>query len=177
MLSSLDIARKEDTEFFERIFFEAFPQIERRPLDVLFDLYKNNPHFEVELAKEKDKNIGLFCYWDLDEFIFGEYLAIDSTLRNGGYGKLILEEFLSKISKPLVAEVELPETEMAQRRIGFYKRLGFNVWEGIDYLQPPYYKGAPYLPMILISHGNIDVDKNKEEITSRIHTNVYGIIG
>ena len=55
------------------------------------------------------------------------------------------DDFLE--SKGLSNEVNIrifcyePEDEMAVRRIGFYRRNGFHLWDNVPYLQPSYGEG------------------------------------
>ena len=51
--------------------------------------------------------------------------AVDPAQRNGGHGKNVLNHLCQLLQHPIVLEVEMPEEEMAQRRINFYKRQGF----------------------------------------------------
>lgn len=175
ILEHLDVGNTEDVDFLEKVFLNSFPRKERRPIDVLFHLYKTNPHFTIDIAKFEEKTVGFLCYWDLDTFIYGEYFAIAPNFRNGGYGKVVFQEFINSIQKPIIIEVELPETDLATRRIGFYQRLGFTAWEKIQYKQPPYYKGGPYVPLMLMSKGDIDVEKDIYKIVDTLYSAVYDV--
>ncbi len=61
---------------------------------------------------------------DNGRFYYIEHFAIDPSLRNGGYGKRVLEvdELKKQLKGPIVLEVEEPNDEMSTRRIHFYKR-------------------------------------------------------
>ena len=76
------------------------------------------------------------------------------------------------IEKPIVLEVERPIEEMAERRINFYKRQGFNLWEN-DYHQPPYRKGDDFLPMNLMVYGDLSAEKDYEQVKNKIHKEIY----
>ena len=78
------------------------------------------------------------------------------------------------LKRPIVLEVERPIEEMAKRRISFYQRQGFTLWEK-DYSQPPYKPGDDFLPMYLMVHGELDCEKDFETIKKRIHKEVYGV--
>ncbi len=71
-------------------------------------------------------------------------------------------------------EVERPLEEMAKRRINFYQRHGFTLWEN-DYYQPPYKPGDDYLPMYLMVHGELNAQKDFEEVKHRLYTEVYKV--
>lgn len=174
-LKDLDVTNKEEVDFLIRVYMEAFPLSERRPLERVFELYKDNPHFTIDLTVHEEKAVGFLCYWDLGEFIFAEYLAIDPNLRNGGLGKKVVDEFLATITKPVILEVELPTTILSERRIGFYQRIGFKIWENIQYQQPAYHAETQPVPMKLMSLGEIDVEKDISKIRSKLYSAVYDI--
>jgi hypothetical protein len=69
----------------------------------------------------------------------------------------MMEYVFKAVNNNVLIEVELPETEMARRRIGFYKRLGFCPHHDIEYIQPPYSDGLSPLPLMLMTHGNVDM--------------------
>ena len=124
---------------------------------------------------EENRPIGFFTYWDFDTFYYAEHFAIDPTLRNGGYGKQVLNLLCDSLPRPIVLEVEMPKEEMSKRRIGFYQRQGFILWQH-DYQQPPYKPGDSYLPMLLMVYGDLDCEKDFEAIKRRIYREVYNVI-
>ena len=65
---------------------------------------------------------------------------------------------------------------MAKRRISFYQRQGFTLWEK-NYCQPPYKPGDDFLPMYLMVYGELNCEKDFETIEKKIHTEVYGVKG
>ena len=75
---------------------------------------------------------------------------------------------------PIVLEVERPVEEMAKRRICFYERQGFTLWKN-DYYQPPYKPGDDFLPMYLMVYGDLNPEKDYEDIRHKLHTVVYGV--
>lgn len=68
-----------------------------------------------------DKIINYFCYWNFDDFIFGEHFAILKPLRDKGLGTAFLKFFVENIDKTIIIEVERPFDEDSKRRINFYK--------------------------------------------------------
>lgn len=159
--------------FVEALLHTAFPREERRDSVQQRDYSDNNPLFFNNIILEADKPIGMISYWKLEGFFYIEHFAIDPNLRNGGYGKLVLEAIKEKLQSPIVLEVEEPTDEMSTRRIHFYQRLGFILHEN-PYMQPPYRKGDSGLPMHLMSYGNIDMTKDFEKVKNSIYKEVYG---
>ncbi|WP_406656369.1 GNAT family N-acetyltransferase [Methanolobus sp. ZRKC2] len=133
-----------------QLYEEAFPPDEKRSPDVQKKLLQRKEyHFEVVTVK--DGFAGFILWWDFAELCFIEHIATLSELRGQGIGKEILENFIQQHPKTILLEVELPNSEINQRRIAFYQRLGFhfNDWE---YVQPPLYEGGKEVELRLMSY-------------------------
>ncbi len=172
----LSLIRIKDTASHEYIFSEkllctAFPRNEYRDLHLQQYNTRNEEKFHLLVAIENNKPVGFISYWQFDAFCYIEHFATDPELRNKGYGKAIMQEVLKELSS-VVLEVEMPDNELSKRRIGFYKRMGFELCKK-SYAQPPYRKGDDRLPMMLMS-CNCNMEKNFEKITQQIHHKVYG---
>lgn len=161
-------------EYMERLLTASFPENEYRTLSQLRKLTDADNAFVNQIVQDDNQLIGLLTAWDFGDFIYLEHFATDPTQRNKGYGKRILETWCSQTSKPLVLEVEEPIEEMAKRRIGFYQRNGFTLWEK-PYQQPPYKSGDSYLPMRLMVRGNLNCEQDYERIKNKIYQEVYGV--
>lgn len=159
--------------FVEELMHTAFPPEERRDDPQQREYSDHNPLFYNNIILEEDKPIGLISYWNMDDFFYIEHFAIDPNLRNGGYGKRVLEAIKEKLQGPIVLEVEKPTDEMSTRRINFYQRLEFTLHEK-PYRQPPYRQGDSGLPMLLMTYGNIDMDKDFEKVRNILYKEVYG---
>lgn len=159
--------------FVEQLMHTAFPPEERRDVVQQREYSDNNPLFYNNIILENENPIGMISYWNMGDFYYIEHFAIDPTLRNGGYGKRVLEAIKEKLQAPIVLEVEEPTDEMSTRRINFYERLEF-VLNQKPYRQPPYRKGDSGLPMFLMSYGDIDMEKDFEKIKNTLYKEVYG---
>lgn len=128
----------------------SFPSDEYRPYEeqkALFD----NPIYAV-FAQYDGKALAAFiAAWEFEEFVFLEHFAVEPSKRNGGLGGAFLTEVVEQFQKPVCLEVELPDTELAARRIRFYERKQF-VLNGYDYFQPPISKGRNPLPLRVMSY-------------------------
>ena len=140
--------------FVEKLMHTAFPQEERRDTVQQREYSDNNPRFCNNIILENGNSIG--------DFYYIEHFAIDPSLRNGGYGKRVLEMIKKQLKGPIVLEVEEPNDEMSTRRIHFYKRLEFTLHKK-PYIQPPYRKGDSGLPMLLMTYGDIDMESDFEK--------------
>ena len=161
--------------FMEELMVQSFPPEEYRPLEQLRLYTDTKPAFYNNIVLESDDTpVGFFTYWDFGTFCYGEHFAIDPARRNGGQGKRALEELCRQVyPRPIVLEVEMPVEEMSRRRIGFYQRQGFTLWDK-PYQQPPYKPGDGFLPMRLMAYGDIDPETAFDTVRACIHREVYG---
>lgn len=157
------------------LYESAFPPDERRRSEEFLRLVEEEPLFQLDIfVNERDEFVGFFTKWVWDDFRYGEHFAVSPEFRGGGYGREILEEEFRDDNRPLLLEVELPENEMARRRIGFYQRNGFRLWEEIPYVQPSYSPGLASLEMKLMTRGDIELTADDERIR-RFRRCVYGV--
>lgn len=159
--------------FQEELLVNSFPKEERRELALQREFTDSNPLFVNNILLDNDEPIGIISYWDFNGFIYAEHFAIHPSKRNGGYGQETLELLKRNLQRPLVLEVDLPQSEASKRRIQFYQRQGFLLWWGKEYLQPPYRKGDNYLPMRLMVSGDLKPERDFERIKSTIYKHVY----
>lgn len=160
--------------YMEQLLTASFPSDEYRSLEELRKYTDTKSHFYNNIIFYHDTPIGFITYWDFDSFYYVEHFAIDPAQRNGGHGKNVLNHLSQLLNHPIILEVEAPEEEMAIRRINFYKRQGFSLWEK-PYLQPPYKPGDNYLPMLLMAQGNLQCERDFDRIKGRIYQEVYNI--
>lgn len=153
---------------------DAFPPEERRPMPQQRTYADHNPLFHPHAVMENGTFAGLLNYWTLQGFIYIEHLATCPSLRGGGLGKRILQQLIAQTTVPIVLEVEPPTNEISVRRIGFYKRCGFTLWEQQNYMQPAYADDLPSIPLLLMVYGDLDEQKDFAHICREIHTKVYG---
>ncbi len=154
--------------FVEKLMHTAFPQEERRDTVQQREYSDNNPRFCNNIILENGNSIGMISYWTMGDFYYIEHFAIDPSLRNGGYGKRVLEMIKKQLKGPIVLEVEEPNDEMSTRRIHFYKRLEFTLHKK-PYIQPPYRKGDSGLPMLLMTYGDIDMESDFEKVKKTLY--------
>lgn len=131
---------------------------------------------------DKCRPVGLLGIWHLPDFDYGEYFAIDPALRGQGTGQRALAMWLAQLDRPALIEVEPSvdpatgrEDPTARRRIEFYTRNGFRLWDGIDYIQPTYHYNGVVVPMKLMTYGQIDLAAQWERIRVPFFREVYGV--
>lgn len=160
-----------------RSLYEAsFPSDERRDFSEFLRLMKDDAApFHVVALSVSGSFAGFITYWEWQDFRYFEHFAIEVTMRNGGIGFRALQAVVGASPLPVVLEVELPDTEMARRRILFYERCGFRLWDNIDYMQPSYGTGKNAMPLRLMTCGNMSFAGPDDEKILRIKKVVYGV--
>ena len=160
-----------DLAAIEQVYRTSFPPEEQRPWEKI--VAPDVPGRPLLQGIYADGVIaGLVTTWVFPGFTYVEHLAVSPAIRGGGTGAAVLE-ILKKTTgeSPLLLEVE-PESDsdpMPARRIGFYRRNGFEIID-YPYMQPPYAAGLPWLELRLMSTGPLDPSQ-----ASRIlHHEVYG---
>lgn len=161
-------------DYMEKLLTTSFPVDEYRDLQELREYTDTHPAFYCNIILDDTTPVGLVTYWDLGKFYYIEHFAIDPDQRNGGYGRKLLDYLAGLLKKPIVLEVEHPTEEMAQRRINFYQRQGYALWNN-EYFQPPYKAGFNELPMYLMVYGDLNPDTDFEMIKTQLHRIVYNI--
>lgn len=164
-----------DRSYFEKVYQimeEAFPLSERRVKEeqlALFDL----PCYEMYGWFIDGELSAFLAAWNLGSICFGEHLATSRDKRNLGLGKQLLQAYEAMSAVPIVLEVELPETELAKRRIQFYERLGFHLYPNLPYLQPSFHKDLSPLPLHLMMNGPVISYDQLLDIAKLIYKEIY----
>lgn len=160
--------------YMEQLMTGSFPSGEYRALEELRAYTDTKANFHNHIIFQDDTPVGFIAYWDFGHFFYVEHFAIDPAQRNGGHGKNVLNHLLQVLEYPIILEVEEPIEEMARRRINFYQRHGFSLWEK-TYQQPPYKSGDHFLPMLLMVHGDLQCEKDFDSIKEHIYREVYNV--
>ena len=161
--------------YMEQLITISFPTEEYRPLEDLRTHTDTKTNFHNNIIFHHDIPVGFITYWDFGHFYYVEHFAIDPSQRNGGHGKNVLNHLFELLNHPIILEVEAPTEEMAERRINFYKRHGFKLWEDSPYSQPPYRINDEYLPMLLMAFGDLDSERDFETVKGHIYREVYNV--
>lgn len=157
----------------ENLINTSFPPAERRTTEAQRHLTDRNPYFRPHYIIDEGKFIGFVNYWQFEDFTYIEHLATDPALRGGGYGGRVLDMLRQSTDSPIVLEVEHPENEIAQRRINFYCRHGYTLWNEREYIQPPYAEGRPWLPLLLMVNGPLDEKTDFDHVRTTLYREVY----
>lgn len=175
ILRKVSLENKSDLEFVEKLYIESFPANERRSVLKMHHLIESKEIFDVFVLVDRhtDSRVGFITLWRFDYFIYLEHFAISPDQRNGGYGAKSMKTLIDDVKLPLLAEIELPSaSDFALRRLGFYKKMGFRLWD-IPYEQPPYEDGYSPIPMLLMTYGALNLEEKGESVLNQLYTDVY----
>lgn len=159
-------------EQYVALYEATFPANERR--DTQQWLQMDNPSFQRQIVLYDNAFAGFITLWHFAGFVYVEHFAVLPALRGLRIGATVLEYLQQTIDKPLVLEVETPDNEMAQRRIGFYQRAGFTLFPQA-YQQPPYKPSFGWTPMMIMATRLAPTDECFNHIAAQLHKEVYGV--
>ncbi|MCI5751007.1 MAG: GNAT family N-acetyltransferase [Oscillospiraceae bacterium] len=169
--------QKLDINDFDRVYSlmeKSFPTDERRPYSKQKALL-DDPLYSIYGVKSDSGDITAFItVWQFESFAYVEHFAVDPDCRGSGIGSAVLKEIVSELSCLVCLEVELPETDMAKRRIAFYERNGF-VTNDYPYIQPPYSEEQSPLPLIIMTSGRTVSEDEFKEMKGLLYKNVYKV--
>lgn len=169
--------KKLDVSWFDQIYpimEEAFPYAERRTKEEQRALFERK-EYEVYGYFLDGELCAFLAAWDLGIIRFGEHLATSADKRNSGVGKKLFQAYEAMSDVPIVFEVELPQEEMAKRRIGFYERMGYHYYGDVEYYQGTFHGEQAQLPLRLMMNQSQCSKKELETIIDVIYETVYGI--
>ena len=173
--STLETLQVKDFDKVYSIMEESFPIDERRTYEEQKELLNNKLYSIYILSDIENDNIKAFiAIWQFDDFAFIEHFAVSSSYRNGGIGAFILQEVKKLLSCMICLEVELPEEEMAKRRIGFYERNGF-YYNEYEYMQPAISKDRNEIPLRIMTTGGKVTEDRFNEMKDILYQYVYGV--
>jgi ribosomal protein S18 acetylase RimI-like enzyme len=111
------------------LYESAFPPEERieLPTDTLRHFVKSNSAMHFFAVYTDTELAGFYIYWLLPHGCYLHFLATFPHLRGQKIGSWVLETLSTSVEGPLFVEAEFPVNELAERRLNFYKRHGFDV--------------------------------------------------
>jgi len=166
------------SEAFDQIFSimeRSFPADEYRTYEEQKELLlEPGYHIYVCMQNGPDhgKIVAFMAVWRFADFTYIEHLASDPAVRGQGLGSAILQEAGRLFENQICLEVELPDTDLAKRRIAFYQRNGFCL-NSYPYIQPPISKGKQPLPLLIMTSGACITEERFQKIREELYREVY----
>lgn len=158
----------------KRLYERSFPADERRPQASL-DSGIASENIDLWLIQADGADIGFITVHALPSGVsYIEHLAVDDSMRGAGIGSAAMSLLAAVSPGPMVLEAEpAGSSPMAARRIGFYRRLGFDLREEYQYVQPAYAPGLGTPELKLMTRG-IAADSDIHTLATEIRREVYG---
>lgn len=173
-MNSLHLAHAKDFEQIYAIMEASFPPDERRTYAAQRALM-DRPNYRVYMLPGNGGIAAFISLWQFEDFAFIEHLATCEACRNQGLGAEILRQIKGLLPCPLCLEAELPETEIAIRRLAFYERNGFCA-NDYPYIQPPYGEDKSPVPLVFLTSGCTVSQARFETMKAAINREVYGVL-
>ena len=172
-MSNLRVAKTEESEQRLSLVEHRGPPDESSPSEGQNFLW-NHPKYTVYVIPDDESDCikAFITVWKFEDFAFIEHFAVNPFYRNQGLGSLILHEILNLLQCQICLEVELPKTDFAKRRIGFYERNGFFI-NHYPYAQPPYTREKQPVPLLMMTSGNCVSKDRFDSIKETIFKEVY----
>lgn len=171
----LQILTANDFDALYALLEQSFPSEEYRDFDKQKALFQNEKYAAYGILDEESKQLkALVSLWNFESFVYIEHFAVNATYRNQGLGAKILSSLKEKFTCQLCLEVELPETEMAKRRIAFYERNGFS-YNTYPYVQPPYSLEKSSVPLRFMTTNGTISQEQFELIKTSLYKEVYNV--
>ena len=171
MLKILEIS---DFDQMYHLMESSFPRDEHRPYTAQKSLF-DEPAYRVYAHYDKTHVLLAFlAVWDFDSFVFIEHFGVKEECRNSGLGSRLLQELASLLNKPLCLEAELPDHELARRRICFYQRNGF-FQNSYPYHQPALAADQSPVPLCIMSFPAPITQQRFISLRNTLYQKVYKV--
>ena len=134
-----------------QLYEAAFPLAERRNLEQHAAAMRDEA-FRVLHLSDESGFVGLLSYWQWDQLVYVEHLAITPSRRGQGMGHCVLA-LLDDVRA--ILEIEPVVDTVTTRRLAFYESCGFTKLPQ-SHMQLAYQAGQPDVPLWLLSRPEMD---------------------
>jgi ribosomal protein S18 acetylase RimI-like enzyme len=140
----ISIENSDKWKIVESLYLKSFPANERQSIEKIIDRIEKGK-IELIIVYHQDEAIGFALIWRVKNLksIYLEYIAVEEDYQNRGIGKELIKFLMNQLvpSEKIIAEIEdFLLGENKQQRLSrylFYKNLGFEKIDRVDYFLPP----------------------------------------
>lgn len=113
---------------FEEIYSKSFPVYEQRSCEQQLYAFSNERYNLFCLINEDENILNSFVsFWEFDEYVYVEHLAVNERLRGNNIGTATLKLFNDEVRKTVILEIDPVIDEVSAKRLQFYQKLGFEL--------------------------------------------------
>jgi len=171
-----------------KLYMNSFPAVERRPIEKLNEMVKNDEKYHLYIVKEDNSIIGfaLVCELPDEKVSLLDYMVINDSFQRKGIGSKLLQYCIDSMQSKnflgLLLEIQLEdvndldEQKIRKDRIHFYKKFGVKTFENVEYYIPPQSGNiAEKLHLMIIPFNEIGdfSKKSVEDIVRKMHLEIY----
>jgi len=171
-----------------KLYMNSFPAVERRPIEKLNEMVKNDEKYHLYIVKENNSIIGfaLVCELPDEKVSLLDYMVINDSFQRKGIGSKLLQYCIDSMQSKnflgLLLEIQLEdvndldEQKIRKDRIHFYKKFGAKTFENVEYYIPPQSGNiAEKLHLMIIPFNELDdfSKKSVENIVRKMHLEIY----
>lgn len=111
---------------FSSIYSVSFPVYEQRNTCQQNEAFRN-PHYHLATLIENEEVASFISYWEFDDYIYIEHLAVNQKLRGKNIGSITLNDFAKTTKKTIILEIDPLIDDISEKRLHFYEKLGYKV--------------------------------------------------
>jgi len=171
-----------------KLYMNSFSAVERRPIEKLNEMVKNDEKYHLYLVKEDNLTIGfaLVCELPDEKVSLLDYMVINDSFQRKGIGSKLLQYCIDSMQSKnflgLLLEIQLEdvrdsdERKIRKDRIRFYKKFGAKTFENVEYYIPPQSGNiAEKLHLMIIPFNKLDSfpKKSVENFVKKMHLEIY----
>ncbi len=171
-----------------KLYMNSFPAVERRPIEKLNEMVKNDEKYHLYIVKEDNLVIGfaLVYKFTIEKIALLDYMVINDSFQRRGLGSKLLRYCIDSIQSRgflgLLLEIQLEnvddsdEQKIRKDRIHFYKKFGARTFENVEYYIPPQSGDiAEKMHLMIIPINGLDSfpKKTVENLVRKMHLEIY----
>lgn len=181
-------ANKFDDFNLKELYRNSFSDVERRPIEKLNEMVKNDENFHLYLVKEDNVIIGFALVYELqnEKIALLDYMVINNLFQRRGIGSKLLQYCIDAIQSKdflgILLEIQIEdvddsdEQKIRKDRIRFYKKFGAKTFENVEYFIPPQSGNiAEKMHLMIIPFNGLDrvPKKSVEVFVRKMHLEIY----
>jgi ribosomal protein S18 acetylase RimI-like enzyme len=171
-----------------KLYMNSFPAVERRPIEKLNEMVKNDEKYHLYIVKADNSIIGfaLVCELPDEKVALLDYMVINDSFQRKGIGSKLLQYCIDSMQSKdflgLLLEIQIEnvddsdEQKIRKDRIHFYKKFGAKTFENVEYYIPPQSGTvAEKMHLMIIPFNELDdfSKKSVEDIVRKMHLEIY----